>query len=365
METKVWERLPEDVLHSVLARLPIKALGKMRSVSKQWNDLLSSRDTLQVKLPNWSLHSTPGFLIQIHWDLQGDVEYWGVEGGGSAIYKVPLLNHVVVDVVDTCKGIFCCHRKGDQSDLLMGIPGTKNWRRLPRPPAIPATSFTFSGMTFDASTRRCILLLGYSYSDRDRTNVMCIYDSESNAWTQVSTIVPDHIRPCGKGIYCKGKFHWATLASNRNLIVAFNIVDGLWTEMAPPKGCTKIFPGNLCEHDGQLAVLQLCATDRRDSVDLHMWMLNEAEKNETWCKLSPKGHFPLYSAVHPTFAVNKSGLIIVVDWKMNMSINISIFNSKGKLIFRKMGLPDLHTYQRQRQSYISVSPLETTNVWWP
>ena len=83
-------------------------------------------------------------------------------------------------------------------------------------------------------------------------------------------MVPDHIWPCGKGIYCKGKFHWATLASNHNLIVALNIVDGLWTEMALPEGCTNISPGNLCENHGQVVPLQLCATNRCDFVDVHM-----------------------------------------------------------------------------------------------
>jgi hypothetical protein len=74
MEAELWQRLPEDLLSMVLARLPMRVLGKMRTVCKQWNYLLSSRDALQRIVPNWSLHSTLGFLIQFQWDFKDDVE---------------------------------------------------------------------------------------------------------------------------------------------------------------------------------------------------------------------------------------------------------------------------------------------------
>ena len=118
----------------------------MRTVCKQWKYLLSSRDAFQGLVPNWSLCSTPGFLIQIHWDSKDDVEFWVIEGcSGSDIYKVPLLNY---NVLHTSKSILCCHEKGDRLALSIGIPGTTNWRHLPRPP-IPA--YTFTGMVFDSS----------------------------------------------------------------------------------------------------------------------------------------------------------------------------------------------------------------------
>jgi hypothetical protein len=80
MEAEIWQRLQEDLLNMILARLPMRVLGKMRTVCKQWNYLLSSRDALQGIVPIWSLHSTPGFLIQIHWDWKDDVESWAIEG---------------------------------------------------------------------------------------------------------------------------------------------------------------------------------------------------------------------------------------------------------------------------------------------
>jgi F-box interacting protein len=352
MEAEIWQRLPEELLCMVLAKLPMRVLGKMRTVCKQWNYLLSLRDALQRIVPNWSLHSTLGFLIEIHWDWN-DMEYWAIEGRGSDVYTVPLLNYTFVD---TCKGIFCCHRKGDPLDLFIGIPGTRIWRHLPRP---PTPIYFFSGMAFDSSTRRCTLLLGYYSAWRgqqgqhdNRRIEMCIYDSESNAWNVVSMMVPHHFRPWGKGIYSKGKFYWA--ADPRNSIVAFNIADGLWTEIPPPEGRTRFFIKSLGEYYGQVVLVEQPKFDC-----IRIWKLNEEQKYEIWCELSSNGLTkPLFRSL-PNVTVNSSGLIMIIDWK----INVYIFNSKGELIVRKMRLPGLRRSQRPLRA--SGSAFESNNLWWP
>ena len=89
MDAEIWQWLPDHLVEMILARLPIRVLGKMSTVFKQWNDLLSSRDALQVSVPNWSLHSIPRFLS--HWDSKDDVEYWVMEGRGSKIYTIRTL----------------------------------------------------------------------------------------------------------------------------------------------------------------------------------------------------------------------------------------------------------------------------------
>jgi hypothetical protein len=339
MEAELWQRLPEDLLSMVLARLPMRVLGKMRTVCKQWNYLLSSRDALQRIVPNWSLHSTPGFLIQFQWDLKDDVESWVMEGCGSDIYKVAL-NHIVAD---TGKSIFCCHRMGDRKDFSIGTPGTGNWRHLPLPPA--TLDYGFSGMAFDSSTRRCTLLLGnyiqWREGDDNRRIEMCIYDSESNAWTPVSMMVPQHIRPYGKGIYSKGKFHWVSFSpSPGQVIVAFNIADGLWTEIPLPGERLQFYPPTvLGEYNGQLVVVEV-----KGHHCVRLWKLNEAEKCEIWCELRTSGVTNLPLCV----TVNSSGLIMIIDRK----INVYIFNLKGELIVRKMKLPGLRTSQRPVRIFV-------------
>jgi len=346
MEAEIWQRLPEELLYRILARLPIRVLGKMRTVCKQWKYLLSSRDTFEGLVPIWSLCSTSGFLIQIHWNSKDDVDSWVIEERCLDMYKVPLPHHIII--VNTCGNIFCCHRKGDMLDLSIGIPGTSNWRRLPRPP-VPA--FVFNGLAFDSSTRVCTLLLG-RYSSSQRRIVMCIYDSKSNDWTQVSMMVPDHVRPSGKGCYCNGKFYWVSMPLNRipNLMVAFNIADGRWTEIPLPQRCKRICCENLGEYNGHVVLVEHKGHDC-----VRIWKLNEAEE---WCDVN-KNHLakcsiPLFDSV----AVNSSGLIMVMDREMN----ISIYNWNGKLIVWRMRLPGPRI--SQRPSRVSISSLESNNLWW-
>jgi len=81
-------------------------------------------------------------------------ERWcGILGYGRTRFKD--LHHQ--NVVDTCNGIFCCCRKGDSlhRSMAIGIPGTENWRQMPTYYVI---GVSFSGMTFDSSTRRFTLI---------------------------------------------------------------------------------------------------------------------------------------------------------------------------------------------------------------
>lgn len=143
MEAEIWQRIPKELLHMILARLPIRVLGKMRTVCKQWKYLLSSRDAFEGLVPIWSLYSTLGFFfIQIHWNPKDDVDSLVIEERSSDMYKVPLLNHVVVN---TCKGIFCCHRKGDMLDLSIGIP---KYQELGTAASSSNTGFRFQWIGF-------------------------------------------------------------------------------------------------------------------------------------------------------------------------------------------------------------------------
>jgi hypothetical protein len=240
---------------------------------------------------------------------------------------------------------------GDRKDFSIGTPGTWNWRHLPLPPII---YYGFSAMAFDSSTRHCTLLLGNCIHEGDdnRRIEMCIYDSESNAWTPVSMMAPQHIRPYGKGIYSRGKFHWESLSpSPGQLIVAFNIADGLWTEIPLPEERTRFYPDTaLGEYNGQLVIVEV-----KDDHCVRLWKLNEAEKCEIWCELRTSGVINLPLCV----TVNSGGLIMIIDWK----INVYIFNSKGELIVRRMKLPGLRTSQTPVR--ILVSAFESNNLWWP
>jgi hypothetical protein len=105
--------------------------------------------------------------------------------------------------------------------------------------------------------------------------------------------------------------------------------------------------------------------EQKEDDFFRIWKLNEAEKYEIWCELRTSG----LTEKHPVVAVNNAGLIMVI----NDTINMSIFDSKGKLILKmtfarlnwagKMPLPGLRTSQRPVR--VSVTAIESNNLWPP
>ena len=183
---------------------------------------------------------------------------------------------------------------------------------------------------------------------------MCIYDSESHGWTAFSTIVLHRLQPRGRAIYSEGMFYWAVSRADR--IVAFNNANRVWRQISLPERCRNIGPENLTGYDGQVMVVEHKEVDC-----VRIWKLNKAKiRFEIWCELRSsvltKGLSPLF----PLVTVNSSGFIMVIDWKMNMSI----FNSEGNLIVQEMRLPGIRTSERPPISgYGSV--FESSNLWWP
>lgn len=48
MESSVWKKLPADMLYQILSKLPLRALMRLRCVSKQWQSLIADPATLTL-----------------------------------------------------------------------------------------------------------------------------------------------------------------------------------------------------------------------------------------------------------------------------------------------------------------------------
>jgi len=98
-EANLWEALPNNLLCSILARLPIRVLARMQVVCKRWNYLLSPGDALQRFDPNFSVNSIPGFFIQVYRGPENQ-ESWVIELRDGVldinIYQYPFPNYQIV-----------------------------------------------------------------------------------------------------------------------------------------------------------------------------------------------------------------------------------------------------------------------------
>lgn len=347
------EALPDDLWRSILARLPVRDVARMRIICKGWKDLLPPGDALQRIDPNFSVNSIPAFLIQLFWDPQHQ-ETWVIElangGRGINFYKSPSPNGRIV--VDACRSIcFCMRNEEDRLDLSLCNPATRTWRQLPRP-AHNDPNWDFNAMTFDATLRRCTVLLGYNNVEEGggRLMVLEIYDSESNAWTRVSMRALRFIQPRGKGLYSNGKFYWIIEWNAMYFMVALAIAERSWTEIRLPEVCRSIchYPASLylsgC--DGGVVLIRYGEVPE----DIRMWRLNDGEEwreDEIW---RPEGHEYLSVVANKGWVMMKT----IVDSQMVIYLRNLEQKTTDKISFRHIGYPRFFH-----------SAFESNNVWWP
>ena len=121
-----------------------------------------------------------------------------------------------------------------------------------------------------------------------------------------------------------------------------------------PVECNLGSPQNLGEIDGQMVLVD------QDQKELHsdcvrMWKLNEAvQRYEIWCELRTTANVLIIPLV-----ITSNGLIMVRDCQMNLSI----FNSNGKLLVENITLQSNHMAQ-EPTPFISSFSFESNNLWW-
>jgi hypothetical protein len=329
MEANIWQNLPEDILFKILARLPIRVLVSLKSVCKQWNSLLSSSmgNPLQIMDPNLPLRSTPGFFVQLDWGLLHGLHTWVIEGHDTQIYKVRL----PIIVKDVSKSVVCATHL---PHVYLRNPATGTWRHLTLPSreGQDPLRLYFHAMAFDVSTRRCTVIVGEHNDGPRRINklTMEIYDSESDAWTRVSTPVHRYARPQGPGIHSQGKFYWCVPSGESTYrLVVFTVADRTWKLMLMPR--VHNYQLNLAGFhiDGRLVLFGNYFDGNYDYSMYLIWKLNEGagvgRNGYEWCQW----HLDLpRDIVFCQIWVNNSRCIL---WNL-MELKLHICNDDGRLM---------------------------------
>ncbi|XP_023526215.1 F-box/kelch-repeat protein SKIP4 [Cucurbita pepo subsp. pepo] len=133
--------LPDDIVLSILSRVPRKYHHNLKSVSKRWKDLVNSEEWYSCREKN---------------DL---AETW--------IYAL-------------------CRDKSEQvSCYVLDLNSSK--RRWKQMKSLPSCSFKRKGMGFEAMGRKLYLLGGCSWSE-DATDEVYCYDTSTNSWSSVAPL---------------------------------------------------------------------------------------------------------------------------------------------------------------------------------
>ncbi|KAL8518786.1 hypothetical protein ACS0TY_009951 [Phlomoides rotata] len=221
--------LPQEILIDIFSRLPPKAVGKCRCLTKPWRTLLSTpvflkshftrkphQENLILITPSLSIHSIS-------------------TAAAAASRRLDLPNNSS-EVAGSCDGLVLL--VNGEHDKFLVNPITLEQVKIPDSPLalIKDESFSMHGFGYDRSSNDYkVVTLSYYKTANDidpdcEDTFVDVYSVKRGAWIRADCSPYDHAVPfMSSGAFVNGAIHW--LASSRDpgypsVIAAFNLKDG-------------------------------------------------------------------------------------------------------------------------------------------
>ncbi|CAM6114671.1 unnamed protein product [Calypogeia fissa] len=191
MDPTVWERhLPEEVIHTILARLPIRSFCRLRSVCKGWNAAVKSPSFRGIcarvpsSAPFWIVFACEGPLV-----YDSTSQKWHVASCFLSYHSVTR------EAILEATGSLMFYRNLDPHDrrLLVFNPMSKHKRRIP--PMIKMDNCYIMGMVLDKYTQSYkIFAVDEVFREHKRGRDILrlqVYDPAQKRWEMSGSLLRD------------------------------------------------------------------------------------------------------------------------------------------------------------------------------
>ncbi|KAG6553842.1 hypothetical protein Mapa_004759 [Marchantia paleacea] len=252
MSPSMWSTLPDHLLDSILARLPIQSFFRFRLVCKNWNTHMFSRSFLEAYADTPS--QGPWFFFFTH-DERNHVSTY--DSSLNKWHRIPLSPpHSNTNSFSAADGGLVCYfsyENGSKSVVVCN-PLTKSCRRLPPLLKVPS-KVTMLAMVVDRVTKsyKVVVAGGSKYEHGVRMNNTAeVYDSQTQCWTTTGNIPATHTLK-GKPVYSNGTLY-ARSHGQRNILLAYDMDQGMWSDLQVPLPST-VRHGELLEWQGRIMMV--------------------------------------------------------------------------------------------------------------
>ncbi|GAV73525.1 F-box domain-containing protein [Cephalotus follicularis] len=237
MDQEIWKEFPEDLFEAVIARLPIPAFFRLRSVCRKWDSLLNSQSFSQrcAEAPL----SNPWFYTITHENVDNAGAMYDPSLKKWYHPTVTSLPTKIVLPVASAGGLVCFLDAG-RRNFFVGNPLTQSFRELPAS-SVGVLSRVAVGMTLNGK----LTSSGYKILWVGCDGGYAIYDSVKNSWTRPGSVPSSfklplllNFRSQAVSVGCILYF----LRSDPEGIVSYNMVTGVWKQFIIPA------PLNLSDH---------------------------------------------------------------------------------------------------------------------
>ncbi|KAI9127056.1 hypothetical protein K1719_001615 [Acacia pycnantha] len=306
MKQTVMERdipfLPEEIITSILIRLPVKYLIRFQCVCKHWKNLFKTPSFVAEQLHH-STHQNPSLLFEDK-DECGclrlcllDREMQVLKVQNESFIGSVRRSHIV----DSCNGLLCII--GKNYSIYLWNPAIRDFRRVTKSINWFESDDYYLGFGFSAIVNDFKIVKIYvSGSDGDLVYLVEVYSLRTRSWKEVDCDSLDGVAISSNGFNTNGNgaIFWSGLLlgvekdgeGDIDLIVLFDIAtESFGLILAPTSASTYSEYGNgLAIYENKLAVLSHTLSENLESSLVDLWVLDKDW--EEWTKIYTSRSYP-------------------------------------------------------------------------
>ncbi|RZC55285.1 hypothetical protein C5167_014148 [Papaver somniferum] len=297
--------LPQEMIISILSRLPVKSVLRFRCVCKTWCELFKTPNFIQMHLNRSTENNYFSFMLTTHdktyslgldeYDESSLTELFDKAFEIDYPFKASRRG---VRIEAFCDGLFCLeirHYDSQSTLLCLWNPCSREYKKIPTPLIEYPSNLTpmqketlrmgidfhhkYSyGFAYDHSIKDYKLVRIVHLSEHSEVNV---YIVGLNAWHSIPSIPYSYIYAQPSGVLVNGALHWTATknTSDSNFLIAFQVESEKFDEVPLPQA-EYVNHISLCVSGGCLSVLAHYPKSYTD-----IWVMKEYGAKESWTKL--------------------------------------------------------------------------------
>ncbi|OMO95704.1 hypothetical protein COLO4_15716 [Corchorus olitorius] len=295
----IWEHWPIDIINNILCQLPAKCLIRYKSVSKEWNALIT-QDSYFINSHLQQQAANDISLILVDRERSNclySVDLYSFDSFDTVASCLKLPTNIT-EVVGSCNGLILALAKSEthKDHLLLCNISTQEYKILPNP--LPSKISGFYGFGYDSiNDDYKILRIQHEQSLYPHAPIYKtqVYSLRGNTWREVRGKNPYRIcirvQPRALNSSINGAVHWLGVNSicpplYATLIVAFDLGTGNSRKVPLLEG---MIGGRMCLRTlgilGGCLCVTTCPCDFLSCSELDFWVMEDYMVKESWTKL--------------------------------------------------------------------------------
>lgn len=185
LNPSVWGNLPRELLPLIFARLPLRGVGRLRSISKEWRrsvDSIESDFSQALRAVNHTMLALISPMVDALGDFQ--VRIYDVKTNNWHCYEMhaTLVDSITMGAADGGLVCFVSVVLDGPLSIVVINPFTLSWRNLPSPPHLGEVQPTMVHLSVDADTGKYKVMVAGFKDDGVGGVEIEVYDSETDLW---------------------------------------------------------------------------------------------------------------------------------------------------------------------------------------